>query len=409
MKILFLTQLLPYPLVGGAKIRAYYVLRQLAQRHQITLVSFVREDDRPEDVEHLRQWCTAVYTVPMARSRWRDGRALLLSWLAGQPAVILRDEIGAMTALLDRLTRQEAFDVVHADQTSMAQYALRLKNSGRPPRALLDQHNAMFKLVERQARQERTVWQRRLWQREAALLRDYETGLLRRFDAVLTVTDVDREHLLALLPAEQRPEMGERVTAVPICVDPTAQPLAPWDDPGPQILSLGTMFWPPNVEGVLWFAEVVLPHIVARVPTARFVIAGKNPPPRVAALAQEHVVVTGFVPDPRPLLAQSRVFVVPLRAGGGMRVKVVDAWQWGLPLVSTTIGAEGIETCPGENILLADEPEAFAAAVVRLLTDREYGALLRRNGRAWVESRYNWRTVYPQIEDIYASMMYLIT
>jgi polysaccharide biosynthesis protein PslH len=407
MNILFLTQILPYPLVGGAKIRAYYMLRQLVQAHEVTLVSFVREDDRPQDVAHLEQLCAAVHTVPMVRSRGRDGRSLLTSWLTGQPAVIIRDEIKEMHRLLDRLMAEQSFDIVHADQTSMAQYGLYVKENGRVPFALLDQHNAMYTLVARQAQQQRTVWQRWLWQREARLLRRYETGLLHRFDAVLTVTAADRERLLALLPAGQQEQMAPRITSIPICVDPESQPMIPWQAAGSQILHLGTMFWPPNVEGVRWFAEAILPQVVAQVPDVQFVIAGKNPPATITALAEAgfayhpHIRVTGFVPDPEPLLSQSRVFIVPLQAGGGMRVKVVDAWQWGLPIVSTTIGAEGIETRPGENILLADEPAAFAAAVVALLQDDELGKRLRLNGRRWVETHYNWRTVYPQIEMLY--------
>lgn len=411
MNILFLTQVLPYPLVGGAKIRAYYMLRQLAQTHSVTLVSFVRDDDRPADIAHLEQFCTAVHTVPMIRSRWRDGRSLLTSLISGRPVVIIRDEIKEMQALLTRLVHQTPFDIVHADQTSMAQYGLYAKASGRVPCALLDQHNAMFKLVERQARQERTAWQRTIWQREARLLRQYETDLLPQFDAILTVTEADRERLLALLPDTQRSAIAARTTAIPICVAPEQQPPLPWQADKPQIIHLGTMFWPPNIEGVLWFAQEILPHIVAEVPQARFVIAGKNPPPAITALAEPgfpyhtHIEVTGFVPDPDPLLSQSRVFVVPLRAGGGMRVKVVDAWQWGIPMVSTSIGAEGIETVPGENILLADEPEAFAAAVVALLRDDELARRLRENGRLWVETHYNWRTIYPQIETIYQNMV----
>ena len=142
-------------------------------------------------------------------------------------------------------------------------------------------------------------------------------------------------------------------------------------------------------------------------PQARFTIAGKNPPPEVQALAAtssplaQHIEVTGFVPDPQFLLATSRVFVVPLLAGGGMRVKILDGWQWGLPIVSTTIGAEGIQSEPGQNILLADEPEAFAAAVVRILQDDALACRLRENGRSWVESHYNWREVYQRVDELY--------
>lgn len=414
MRILFLTQVLPYPLVGGAKIRAYYVLRQLAQQHQITLVSFRRADDRQEDVAHLEQFCAAVYTVPLSRSARQDARALLTSLVSDQPLVIARDRIPVMEALLARLVQDAPFDAVHADQTAMAQYALYAQTvqarHSRPPRILLDQHNALYLLVTRQARYERGPLRRWLWRREARRLARYEADLLPRFDHILTVTAEDRAALLRLLPPAAAESAAHKLTALPICVDPGARPPLPRRDREPRIIHLGTMFWPPNVEGVLWFANEVLPLIVQQVPDACFTIAGKQPPESVQRLALDgaplarHVEVTGFVPNAEPLLASSRVFVTPVRAGGGMRVKIIDAWQWGLPLVSTTIGAEGIATRPGENILLADEPQPFADAVVRVLTDADLAQRLRANGRAWVEAHYDWRSVYPRLNAIYQAL-----
>jgi glycosyltransferase involved in cell wall biosynthesis len=409
-RVLFLTQVLPYPLVGGAKIRAYYMLRQLAQTKAVTLVSFVREDDRAEDAAHLRQYCEAVYTVPMRRSRVKDGQALLESVTGDKPLVIARDRIPEMEALLRRLVGEGGYDVVHADQTSMAYYALYTRDAhagGRRPATVLDQHNALFLVVERQAAYERNRLRRLIWQREARQLADYEASLCLAFDEIMTVTEEDRRVLLGLLPQASAEEREGHITAVPICVDPEQQPLIERMDQGPRILHLGTMFWPPNIEGVLWFAQAILPHVLHEVPNARFTIAGKNPPPEVQALGEaasplaSHIEVTGFVPDPEILLATSRVFVVPLLAGGGMRVKILDGWQWGLPIVSTTIGAEGILTEPGANILLADEPEAFAAAVVRVLQNDELACRLRENGRAWVERHYNWREVYQRVDEVY--------
>lgn len=419
MKILFLTQVLPYPLVGGAKIRAYYMLRHLAQTHRVTLVSFVREDDRMEDVAHLAQFCAAVHTVPMVRSRIKDGLALVQSVVTGQPAAITRDRVPAMEALLARLARQTPYAVVHADQTAMAQYALyAAKQSalhGHRPNTLLDQHNAMYLLVERQAAYERGP-ARLIWKREARLFRRYELGLLRDFDHIFWVTPEDLEVAARLAESESNPTGGaafERTkqTVIPICVDPDSQAAVEPVDDGPRIVHLGTMFWPPNVEGVLWFAREVLPLVLREVPEARFTVAGKGPPPAVQALAKPsspvhgHVTIAGFVPDALPLLQRARVFIVPVRAGGGMRVKIVDGWQWGLPIVSTTIGAEGIDTRPGENILLADSPQAFAEAVVRVLTDDRLAAALRANGRRWVETHYNWKRVYPaQVDPVYARL-----
>jgi len=167
------------------------------------------------------------------------------------------------------------------------------------------------------------------------------------------------------------------------------------------------MFWPPNVEGVLWFAREVFPRVLAEVPEARFVIVGKDPPQEVQDLMLQvrNVQVTGYVPDPEPYLAETAVFIVPLRAGGGMRVKIVDAWSWGLPIVSTRIGAEGIEVEEGENILIGDTPAALADAVVRILREPALGERLRAQGRTWVEAHYHWRNVYPAWEDIYARLI----
>jgi glycosyltransferase involved in cell wall biosynthesis len=294
----------------------------------------------------------------------------------------------------------------------MAQYALfagQLFSREERPKLLLDQHNAMHLLVQRQARHEKGLM-KVLYEREARLFRRYEAALCRRFDRLLTVTEVDKAAHLALFPSAERRQIAEKILPAPICVETENWPPLPYHDEGPHLIHLGTMFWPPNVEGVTWFAGEVLPLVLGHVPDACFTIAGKNPPPQVAALAEAasplagHVTVTGFVDDPEPLLQRSRAFIVPVRAAGGMRVKILDGWRWGVPIVSTTTGAEGIAVCEGENILLADEPQAFARAVVRLLTDKGLADALRRNGRRWVEKNYDWRAVYEQVGDVYRSM-----
>jgi glycosyltransferase involved in cell wall biosynthesis len=413
-RILFLTQVLPYPLYGGAKIRGYYMLRSLAAEHEVTLVSFTRADDRAEDIAHLRGQCDVVHTVPMERSVVKDGRSFLGSAINGKPAVILRDRLPAMEATLARLVAEAPFDAIHADQTSMAQYGLFARDchaEGKRPSTVLDQHNALYLVVQRQAEHERGRLRQHLWRREARLLAQYEATLLGDYDTILTVTAEDKEALLRLLPREAAGRLAGRIKVVPICVDPAEREMIePIDQEPPRILHLGTMFWPPNIEGVLWFAEHVLPRVLDEVPEAVFTIAGKNPPPEVRALADKasptgaHVEVTGFVADPLPLLAASRVFVVPLLAGGGMRVKILDAWLWGLPVVSTQIGAEGLLTRPGENILLADDRQEFAAAVVRVLSEQEMAFRLRENGRKWVERHYNWREVYRNLDSVYGQV-----
>jgi glycosyltransferase involved in cell wall biosynthesis len=407
-RILFLTQVLPYPLDSGAKIRAYYVLLHLAQRHEVTLVSFVRADDSPEHVAHLERFCHAVHTVPMRRSRLRDARALAVAGLTGRPVIIVRDEIGEMHATLKRLVTEKSPDVVHADQTSMAQYALyarsRIPDPGscQKARLVLDAHNALYRIPERMSVHERNPLKRLAFRREARALARYEAHTYQCFDHVVFVADEDRQVLQARTSTED-----SRFTTIPICVDPGEKPLIERVQQPRAVTHLGTMFWPPNVEGVLWFAHEVFPRVLAQVPEARFVVIGKDPPQKVRDLHLQarNVQVTGYVPDPVTYLAETAAFIVPLRAAGGMRVKILDAWCWGVPIVSTSIGAEGIAVRDGEDILIADTPGAFAQAVVRVLKDPMLGERFRHNGRHWVEGRYNWRRVYARWDEVYSRLL----
>ena len=407
-RILFLTQVLPYPLDSGAKIRAYYVLQQLAQHHQVTLVSFVRPDDQPESVTHLETFCRAVYPVPMRRSRLRDMRAVMMAGLTGRSAIIVRDEIGKMYTLLKELVQAEAFAVIHSDQTSMAQYALYAKaqsingGGGTKPKILLDAHNALYRIPQRLSTHEKNPLKRSLLKREARALARYEAHLWEKFDHVVFVAEQDRLALQSQIPASTFHH-----STIPICVNPETQPMIQRVPQLCTITHLGTMFWPPNVEGVLWFAQEVFPTVLEQVPGARFVIIGKNPPPEIHELGSQfsNIEVTGYVADPAPYLAETAVFIVPVRAAGGMRVKIPDAWCWGMPIVSTTIGAEGIDLENGNQALIADTPETMARAVVRILQNPDFGESLRQNGRRWVEAQYNWRQVYPRWNEIYDNLI----
>jgi glycosyltransferase involved in cell wall biosynthesis len=401
VRIAFLTQVLPYPLDAGPKVRAYHVLRHLAQSHEVTLVSFVRSTDTADAVDHLKQFCQDVCTVGLRRSARRDARFLARSLLMGRSFIISRDTVPKMHRLVEALPRGargagRPYDAVHCDQLWMAQYGLRANGV----RRVLDQHNAVYLILRRMARLERNPVKRALLEREWRMLARYETWACQRFDQIITVTEHDRRMLDDAASGDLPP-----VSVIPICVEPSAVPVVRrWRD-SRTVLHLGTMHWPPNVEGVLWFAREVFPFVRERIPGMRFCVVGARPPARVRRLAADAgVEVAGYVDDPLPYVERSAVFIVPVHAGGGMRVKILDAWMWGIPIVSTTIGAEGIDIAPGENIIIADEPRAFAEGVLRLVGDAAAGDQLAANGRAWVEQRYDWRQVYGALDEVYAQL-----
>ncbi|HWQ15070.1 MAG TPA: glycosyltransferase [Roseiflexaceae bacterium] len=400
MHILLLTQIVPFPPDSGPKIKTYHLLRSLAQRHRVTLVTFTRNRKEEDAAAALREICAAVHTVYLHRSRGRDALALGYSLLGGRPWLMERDDLRAMHRTLARLVRAEAaagrpFDLVHADQLNMAQFAERL-----PLPRLLDQHNAVWTIFRRMALQARGPT-RLFLEREWRLLKRYEGRVCREFEAVTAVSHEDRQFLFEAMGGERD------MPVIPIAIDAEAQPLVPREPGARGILSLATMMWPPNVDGVLWYAREIHPLVRQAAPDSRFYVVGQRPVAEVRALPERDpsIEVTGYVPDATPYIARSACLIVPLRSGGGMRVKILEALARGIPVVSTTIGYEGIDLTPGEHLLVADTPAEFAAAVTRLLGDPSYGARIAEAGRRRLLERYDWRAVCPAMDAVYARMV----
>ncbi len=395
MQILLLTQVLPYPPDSGPKVKTYNLIKYLARHHSVTLASFVRGDQSAE-VAHLRRYCRAVHTVPMERGLRRDGWAMVRSLLTGQPWMMVRDDRRAMRRLVDRLAAQIPFDVAHADQLNMAQYAARVDGA----RHLLDAHNALWRLYRRLAATMGPGPKKWLLERDWRLLKGYEGRIVRHFDAVLAVTEEDRRDLLEAAGTPRE------IAVIPIAVDTDeVRPVVRHPDAN-HILHVGTMYWPPNIDAVRWFLREVYPLIRRRRPDVRFDVVGSRPPADLQALNEEGigVHVTGYVADLTPYLEQAGVFIVPLRAGSGMRVKILNALAQGLPIVSTTVGAEGIAVTDGEHLLLADEPADFAEAVLRLLEDPALAARLGANGRRLAEEVYDYRVAYRPLDQVYRQL-----
>jgi glycosyltransferase involved in cell wall biosynthesis len=290
----------------------------------------------------------------------------------------------------------------------MAPYALSARKrtvDGRQRLVVLDQHNAVFQIPRRLAQHETNPFKRALLALEGRKLARYELQAFRQFDHVVWVSQVDRTALRAQMTHAPRPtsDGGPRSSVIPICVDPDEQPLMQRRRDAHRVTFLGGLHWPPNAEGIVWFAQEVWPRVRQQIPGAVLTVIGKDPPRALAAAGNRRmgVEITGYVRDPTPFLAESAVFIVPLHAGGGMRVKILDAWCWGLPVISTHVGAEGIRVRDRENALLADTPDGFAQAVVRALREPELAARLALAGRRTVEAHYDWHTAYRAWERVY--------
>jgi glycosyltransferase involved in cell wall biosynthesis len=312
-----------------------------------------------------------------------------------------RVEVPALQRALDQLLRSRHFDVVNVEFPYLAHLRLRQAPPGTPPPVVVvDSHEIAHEMVRQFAASStslgRTVYASLNWRK----LRHEELAAYRSADAVAVCSAADRERVLRDVPSA-------RTAVVPNAAD--VEHYRPRSgDPAPDgrtVLFFGLLSTLPNVDGLRWFVREVWPRITRVQPDARLEILGKGAPPEVAALAGPGIEVTGFVEDLRPHLAAAAAVVVPLRLGGGTRLKIVEAMAMARPVVSTRLGAEGIEAEAGRELLLADEPEAFAAAVLQLLRDPATGARLGAAARRLSEERYSWSGAASAMEGLYHQIL----
>lgn len=395
LNILFLTSYLPAAPDRGSAIRSHHFLRGLAARgHRVRLLSFVTDAEQPR-LAALRGVCAEVTAVPLGdfaeRRSWRD-------LLSPYPYQLLAFRDAAFRDALVRLQREDPPDLVQIDLLRMAPY-----RDAVPGRCVLDTHNVESVRARRTREatpfaRRRHRWISRIEERKVAR---WERDLSPRFDRVITVSEGDAGALRALVPAA-------RVTAVPMGVDLDYFRCAPDDPSGRRIVFAGSLFYGSNADAVRFFVDRVLPGVLRDVPDARFTAVGHEPPHDIAAMPARlpQVAVTGSVPDVRPYLEGAAVVVCPLRSGGGVKSKVLEGMAVGRPVVTTSVGAEGIEGArDGEHWIVRDDPDAFAREVAALLRDPARRAAIGAAARRLVEGRYGWGRSLDVLESVYRDVM----
>lgn len=383
MRIVIHTNQLLFPADGGGKIRSAQLFEALARRHEVTIAVFRRPGDDAGAVDRMRRCAARVIAIDWDEPMPPSPRFhLLAARAAASPLPLSALKVrhaGMQRAIRDELDRARP-DLVVCD---FVQNAINLPLGAVP--AVLNAHNVEATIIARLAAHAPGALARAYLRLEAAKLRRWEAAIARRFDRVVVVSDADRAAFAA------RYGVAGAVVA-PNGVDleqfqPGATPA-----PGRDVVFVGCLDWSPNADAAAHYVERVLP-ILRRRTASRFWIVGRNPTPAVRALAARHpdVVVTGTVPDVRPYLERAAVVVVPLRVGGGTRIKILEALAMARPVVATTIGAEGLDLEDGREVLRADDPAAFADRVAGLLASPQRRAELGRAGRRVVEARYSWQ------------------
>lgn len=380
MKILWVGPNFLHPTTKGGQIRTLGILRCLAREHEVHYVAF-EDPAHPEGPQRAGDYSFRSYpfrhTVVDKRSL-RFVAQLAAGLVSPLPVAIGRYHSPQLKRFLSDLIARERFDRIVVDFLVMAASCPGLE------RTVLFQHNVETMIWRRHAENARDPLRQLYFRLQARRMFRFERDACRAAGHIIAVSAVDAALMRDLFGADR---ISETPTGVDLDYFSRPADAAPVAELG----FVGSMDWLPNVDGVSWFVREILPLIRRRLPGCRFVVAGRTPPPEIVQLPG--IIVTGTVDDIRPYLWGSLVSVVPLRIGGGTRLKIYEAMAAGVPVVSTTVGAEGLAVRDGEDILLADRPEDFAARCVEIIENETRRQALAAQAAAMVAANFSWEQV----------------
>jgi glycosyltransferase involved in cell wall biosynthesis len=398
MRFIWLMPQVPFPLDTGGKLDTFHILREFSlMGHEIAAGIMVFEKEAPHVPDELSGLVNEIFYLP---GNTKALQARLLGSLVDDVPFKFRKYYSeeAVKLLADRIAGDSRIDAVFVDHLHLAPLALdafgRLGSSiGRRPLLILRTPNVESTIVRKYAERVDNPMVAAFAAREARKMKDYESRVLSEFDLVAAISPVD---LVTLRKMSRRPAQIISVTGG-MQVDQIKPPSEP-PTPG-EVVFVGSLDWQPNVDGVMWLIEKVWPLVAKRLPDSHLSVIGKSPPPYLEKHAGPTITFTGRVDSVEEYVGKACCCVVPLWIGSGMRYKILEAFALARAVVSTSIGAEGIEVADGESILIRDDPETFADAVALLLTDSDYRSRIGMSARILVEEKYSWPKVARGFSD----------
>ena len=380
-----------WPATTGGRTRSLQIISELARRHTVSVITTHGAGDDPDGLRRQLSGCHHVSSIPYAVPKRGSASfpvAVARSWLSRYPVDLWKWQVPEVRRQVVSLMNSGGVDVCVTDFLFAA---ANVPMRGRVP-VVLFEHNVEYLIWHRLAALETSPWRRALLELEWRKLRACEAEACTNADLTIAVSDHDQLRLSSIAPEA-------RVAAVPTGVDTHYFcPNGHHERPNHLVFS-GSMDWHPNEDAVMHFADAILPRVRAEVPGVSFAVVGRNPTEHLRAFAaRSGITLTGTVDDVRPSIAEGAVYVVPLRAGSGTRIKIFEALAMAKPVVSTTVGAEGLALEPGRHFIAADDPAVFADAVVQLLRDPERRRALGQEGRSLVDTHYSWGQVAREFE-----------
>ena len=397
MKILFLSAWFPYPPDNGARIRAYNLMKGLSQKHEVFMISLLQDDSNAEDSRYLSDICEV---VSVHESNWFKPRGMksLLALFSNRPRSVVCTYDDRIRMSIENAISRIAPDVIVASSLGIAHYV----PQGVSVPKILDQHNCEYAVMKRAADKIANPLKR--WRAAAGWKKAarWEANLCRRFDAITAVSGNDRALIL-----KAAPDLAD-IHIIPNGVDTSHYDPDLWKPEHGALVYNGALTYSANLDAVQYFISEIYPILRQKGKDFKLRITGSNKGVDLTAIENcPGVELTGYVSDIRDVLAKSAVCVVPLREGGGSRLKILEAMAAGVPVVSTSMGAEGIDVEHKTQIMLADSAEQFAESIVQVVDNPELTSDLRTAARRFVEQKYDWSSISSRFTKVVESVEHI--
>lgn len=409
MRILWLSHLIPYPPKGGVLQRAYNLIKEVSQHHEVSLLAFNQRSligplfngnvDKgvAEAHEALAKLCSSVEFFEIPNEVNFGGKSLLAakSMVSSRPYTIKWLESNAVYNRIRNKTQKERFDLVHIDTISLDIFRDAV---GEVP-CVLDHHNIESHMLKRRVAHEKSALKSLYFWQEGARLERYERAVCPKYRGHITCSNVDAERLLNLTPSSS-------IEVIPNGVDTSFFKPEGHEQVPDRIVFVGTMNWYPNIEAVRFIVDQILPELRRLDRRVSLHVIGANPPPEIQQLSRyDEVEVLGFVDDVRPFIEQAAVYVCPITDGGGTKLKILDALSMKKAVVANPIASEGINVTNGKDIIFAESPADYAREIIKLLDDPRRREDLGNAARALVEQEYDYKAIGEKLSRYYKQVV----
>lgn len=389
MKILMLTPYLPYPPQSGGQTRSYNLIKKLSEHHEISLFSLVKDDSEKKNVKELKKYCKKVRVFNRSKSPWTL-RNVLLTGFSQYPFLVIRNLVTEEKRAIREELRKEKYDLIHAECFYVMPHIPKTKI----PILMVEQtieYSVYKHFVEDQA----PFWVRPLLWLDVFKLKHWETTIWKSADRVVAMSDSDKKAMIKLVP-------GLNIEVVPNGVDIEYYSKARKVDlTNPKVLYVGNFKWLQNVEAVEFLLDKVWPKIKMAIPNLKLWIVGMNITEKIKEKAVGDIEITEAMPDIRDAYLNATVLVTPIKGPGGTRLKILEAMASGMPIATTSVGAEGLEVSNGKHVLISDNMDQLAELAVKIIKDKQLAQRLGENARKFVIKKYSWQISADTLDRIY--------